>query len=69
MFHNGVYRQKVIPDKKKAEKLKRKKVDIREYQPFLLTNTIHILYYATIYLLSLFLLVFYRLASKKTDLE
>ena len=36
LFNNGLYRHKAIPDKKKAEKLKRKKVDIREYQPFLL---------------------------------
>lgn len=35
LFHNGLYRQKIIPDKKKAEKRKRKKVDMREYQPFL----------------------------------
>lgn len=35
LFNNGLYRHKAIPDKKKAEKLKRKKVDIREYQPFL----------------------------------
>ena len=34
LFHNGLYRQKIIPDKKKAEKRKRKKVDMREYQPF-----------------------------------
>lgn len=39
LFHNGLYRQKVIPDKKKAAKLKRKKVDIREYQPFLILFT------------------------------
>ena len=36
LFNNGLYRHKAIPDKKKEEKLKRKKVDIREYQPFLL---------------------------------
>ena len=35
LFHNGLFKQKIIPNKKKAEKLKRKKVDIREYQPFL----------------------------------
>lgn len=35
LFRNGLYRQKIIPNKKKAAKLKRKKVDIREYQPFL----------------------------------
>jgi hypothetical protein len=35
LFHNGLYRPKIIPNKKKALKLKRKKVDIREYQPFL----------------------------------
>ena len=39
LFNNGLYRHKAIPDKKKAEKLKRKKVDIREYQPFLLRGT------------------------------
>lgn len=36
LFNNGLYRLKVIPNKKKAEKLKRKKVDIREYLPFLI---------------------------------
>lgn len=34
LYHNGLFKQKIIPNKKKAEKLKRKKVDIREYQPF-----------------------------------
>ena len=34
LYHNGLFKQKVIPNKKKAEKLKRKKVDIKEYQPF-----------------------------------
>lgn len=34
LFNNGLFRQKVIPNKKKAEKLKRKKVDLREYRPF-----------------------------------
>ena len=34
LFHNGLYRQKVIPNKKKAAKLKRNKVDIREYQHY-----------------------------------
>ena len=34
--NNGLYRHKVILNKKKQEILKRKKVDIREYQPFLL---------------------------------
>lgn len=45
LFNNGLYRHKVIPNKKKAEKLKRKKVDIKEYLPFLfgLFNTRHIL--------------------------
>ncbi len=37
LFHNGLYKQKVIPNKKKALQLKRKKVDIRDYQPFLLS--------------------------------
>lgn len=36
LHNNGLYRHKVIPNKKKALSLKRKKVDIREYQPFLL---------------------------------
>ena len=35
LHNNGLYRHKVIPNKKKALSLKRKKVDIREYQPFL----------------------------------
>ena len=34
LYHNGLFKQKIIPNKKKAETLKRKKVDIREYQPF-----------------------------------
>jgi len=34
LYHNGLFKQKIIPNKKKAEKLKRKKVDIREHQPF-----------------------------------
>ena len=34
LHNNGLYRHKVIPNKKKALSLKRKKVDIREYQPF-----------------------------------
>ena len=38
LFHNGLFKQKIIPNKKKAEKLKRKKVDIREYQPFSLLS-------------------------------
>lgn len=38
LFNNGLYRHKAIPDKKKAEKLKRKKVDIREYQPFFIAQ-------------------------------
>lgn len=41
LFHNGLFKQKVIPNKKKAEKLKRKKVDIREYQPFLFSQNQH----------------------------
>ena len=36
LFHNGLYKPKIIPNKKKAEQLKRKKVDIKEYQPFVL---------------------------------
>ncbi len=35
LHNNALYRHKVIPNKKKALSLKRKKVDIREYQPFL----------------------------------
>lgn len=35
LFNNRLYRHKIIPNKKKAEILKRKKVDIKEYQPFL----------------------------------
>ncbi len=35
LHNNGLYRLKVIPNKKKASILKRKKVDIRDYQPFL----------------------------------
>lgn len=38
LFHNGLFKQKIIPNKKKTEKLKRKKVDIREYQPFSLLS-------------------------------
>ncbi len=34
LFNNGLYKPKVIPNKKKAEKLKRKKVDMRDYQLF-----------------------------------
>lgn len=41
LFHNGLFKQKVIPNKKKAEQLKRKKVDIREYQPFLFSQNQH----------------------------
>ena len=36
LFHNGLYKPKIIPNKKKAEQLKRKKVDIKNYQPSLL---------------------------------
>ena len=38
LYHNGLFKQKIIPNKKKAEKLKRRKVDIREYQPFSLLS-------------------------------
>ena len=38
LHNNGLYRHKIIPNKKKASELKRKKVDIREYQPFLLSS-------------------------------
>lgn len=34
LYHSGLFKQKIIPNKKKAETLKRRKVDIREYQPF-----------------------------------
>ncbi|MBR5154410.1 MAG: hypothetical protein IKW58_01650 [Alphaproteobacteria bacterium] len=37
LHNNLLYRSKVIPNKKKQEHLKRKKVDIREYQPFSLS--------------------------------
>lgn len=37
LHNNALYRHKVIPNKKKALNLKRRKVDIREYQPFLLS--------------------------------
>jgi len=33
---NALYRHRIIPNKKKALSLKRKRVDIREYQPFLI---------------------------------
>ncbi len=42
LHNNGLYRHKVIPNKKKQESLKRKKVDIKEYQPFLLIGEDHI---------------------------
>lgn len=35
LFHNKLYKLKVIPNKKKASILKRQKVDIKNYQPFL----------------------------------
>ncbi len=35
LHNNGLYRHKIIPNKKKSLILKRKKVDIRDYQPFL----------------------------------
>ena len=34
LHNNGLYRHKIIPNKKKEASLKRKKVDIRDYQPF-----------------------------------
>ena len=34
LHNNALYRHKIIPNKKKALSLKRKKVDIKEYQPF-----------------------------------
>jgi hypothetical protein len=37
LHNNRLYRHKIIPNKKKQENLKRKKVDIREYKPFLLS--------------------------------
>lgn len=37
LYNNALYKHKVIPNKKKQESLKRKKVDIRAYQPFLLS--------------------------------
>lgn len=36
LHNNALYKHKIIPNKKKASELKRIKVDIREYQPFLL---------------------------------
>ena len=36
LHNNALYQHKVVPNKKKALSLKRKKVDIREYQPFLM---------------------------------
>ena len=46
LHNNGLYKHKVIPNKKKALSLKRKKVDIREYQPFLLiTHNFNYFYY------------------------
>ena len=36
--NNGLYRHKIIPNKKKSFILKRKKVDIRDYQPFFLAS-------------------------------
>ena len=38
LHNNALYRHKQIPNKKKALSLKRKKVDIREYQPFLFNS-------------------------------
>ena len=46
LHNNALYRHKVIPNKKKALSLKRKKVDIREYQPFLF-NYFTDFYYCT----------------------
>ena len=34
LHNNGLYRHKIIPNKKKSLILNRKKVDIRDYQPF-----------------------------------
>jgi len=36
LHNNALYRHRIIPNKKKALSLKRKRVDIREYQPFLI---------------------------------
>lgn len=46
LHNNALYRHKVIPNKKKALSLKRIKVDIREYQPFLF-NYFTDFYYCT----------------------
>ena len=35
LFNNKLYKPKVIPNKKKAQQLKRKKVDINDYLPFI----------------------------------
>lgn len=35
LFNNKLYKPKIIPNKKKAAELKRKKVDIKNYLPFI----------------------------------
>ena len=35
LFNNKLYKYKVIPNKKKVQQLKRKKVDINDYLPFI----------------------------------
>lgn len=35
LFNNKLYKPKVIPNKKKSQQLKRKKVDINDYLPFI----------------------------------
>ena len=42
LHNNALYKHKIIPNKKKQESLKRKKVDIREYQPSLLRGLVFI---------------------------
>ena len=50
LHNNGLYKHKVIPNKKKALSLKRKKVDVREYQPFYFYR-ISILFFVLVFLL------------------
>lgn len=40
LFNNKLYKPKVIPNKKKAAELKRKKVDINNYLPFIFGYTL-----------------------------
>lgn len=40
LFNNKLYKSKIIPNKKKAAELKRKKVDIKNYLPFIFAYTL-----------------------------